>query len=63
MTENTQGAPRPTTGGQTTLQHAIALIRREAWKQQALALRQAAELESHTRHQYRTAPMQEGGAL
>ena len=62
MTENTKGAPRPTTGEQATLQHAMSIIRQEAWKQQALALRQAAERESHTRHQYRTAPMQEGGA-
>lgn len=63
MTENTKGAPRPTTGGQKTLQHAMSIIRQEAWKQQALAERAIAQKETDTRWQLRQAAMQEGGAL
>ena len=63
MTENTKGAPRPTTGEQATLLHAMSIIRQEAWKQQALALRTIAQKETDTRHHQRMAAMQEGGAL
>lgn len=63
MTENTKGAPRPTTGEQKTLQHAMSIIRQEAWKQQALALRTIAQKETDTRQNLRMAAMQEGGAL
>lgn len=61
MTEKTKGAPRPTTG-EKTLRHAMALIRREAWKQQALAARATAQTATYTRWNLRMAPMQEGGA-
>ena len=63
MTEKTKGAPRPTTGGQKTPQHAMSIIRQEAWKQQALAERAIAQKETDTRWQLRMAAMQEGGAL
>ena len=62
MTENTKGAPRPTTGEQATLQHAMSIIRQEAWKQQALDERAIAQKETDTRWQLRQAAMQEGGA-
>ena len=63
MTENTKGAPRPTTGEQKTLQHAMSIIRQEAWKQQALAERAIAQKETDTRQNLRMAALQEGGAL
>ena len=62
MTENTKGTPRPATGKQKTLQHAISIIRQEAWKQQVLTLRTIAQKETDTRHHQRMAAMQEGGA-
>ena len=62
MTENTKGAPRPTTGEQATLQHAMTIIRQEAWKQQVLDERAIAQKETDTRQNLRMAALQEGGA-